>query len=187
MDRHKDAAMGTGQIRYHPQINTIWYAGGALVGWRGLAVHFSKDKDVNKIMLGGEPEYVTFISGCYLCIRTSEIKRLGLLEEKFFLYLEDIEYSSRAVKNNLKLLYVPRSIIYHKCRGERQLRNQTLYYAVRNRSLLIDLSFPSIAKTYYFLVIRIKMIYWYFTNNDFFTASRKGLKDYKNNVFGKYK
>jgi GT2 family glycosyltransferase len=186
MDIHKDAALGTGQIRYYPEKNKIWYAGGKLIPWRGLAIHLERDKVVNDRKKENKPFHVSFISGCYLCIRNSELTKLGLLEEKFFIYLEDIEYSARAVRRNMKLLYVPDSIIYHKCRGDRQLKEQSLYYAVRNRNLLIDLSFPVIAKVYFFLVIVMKMVFWFFADRKLFVAAREGMNDYRNNIFGRH-
>ncbi|HTY10696.1 MAG TPA: glycosyltransferase family 2 protein [Bacteroidota bacterium] len=186
MDHHTNASIGTGLITYYPEKKKIWYAGGKLVGWRGLAVHRYRDESVDVGSAKKEPEFVTFASGCYLCLRVADLPRLGFLDERFFLYLEDIEYSARAVKNGLRLLYVPSSVIYHKCRGERLLKAQTLYYAVRNRNLLIDTSFPLIAKCYFYFVIRLKMTVWYFTDRMLYEASRKGLRDFKKNIVGQY-
>lgn len=184
MNNHPEASLGTGQIRYYPEKDKIWYAGGKLNKWRGLAVHLHENEYASKISLPNESSFVSFISGCYLCIRTSMMRKTGMLNEKFFLYHEDIEFSARAVRNGLKLLYVPRSVIYHKCRGERKLRERTLYYAVRNRNLLIDMCFPFIAKVYFFFVIRAKMLVWFFKDKALFRAASIGLQDYKNDVFG---
>jgi GT2 family glycosyltransferase len=183
MDIHKEATLGTGQIRYYPDKNKIWYAGGKLIRWRGLAIHKFENKYAEEIN-HYKDEYVTFASGCYLCIRISDIDILGLLDEKFFLYLEDIEYSARAVRLKLKILYVPSSVIYHKCRGERQLKEQTLYYAVRNRNLLIEKSFPQIARIYFFIVIKLKMIFWFFKNRKLYNAAKMGILNYKEGIFG---
>ena len=184
MDRHPEASLGTGQIRYYPEKEKIWYAGGKLNKWRGLAVHLYENEYADRLQLSNDPSFVSFISGCYLCIRTSMMEKTGLLNEKFFLYHEDIEFSARAVRNGLKLLYIPLSVIYHKCRGERRLRERTLYYAVRNRNLLIDMCFPFIAKIYFYLVIRTKMLVWFFSDKELFRAASIGLQDYKNDVFG---
>ena len=126
--------------------------------WRGLAVHNNKKK--HDFAKPENPSFVSFISGCYLCIRLSSISILGLLDERFFIYLEDIEYSIRALKNNLRLLYIPESIIYHKWVGETRLSNQTLYYAIRNRHLLIDIAFGKFSKIYFFIVSIIHPCYF---------------------------
>jgi GT2 family glycosyltransferase len=184
MNNHPEASLGTGQIRYFPEKEKIWYAGGTLNKWRGLAVHLHENEYADNLPASNEPSFVSFISGCFLCIRTSMMDKTGLLNEKFFLYHEDIEFSARAVRNGLKLLYVPLSVIYHKCRGERKLREKTLYYAVRNRNLLIDMCFPFIAKVYFFFVIRTKMLIWFFRDKKLFRAAQAGLQDYKNDSFG---
>ncbi|MDP2304109.1 MAG: glycosyltransferase family 2 protein [Ignavibacteria bacterium] len=187
MNKYQDVSIGTGQIRYYPDINKIWYAGGKLIPSRGLAVHNNLNREVSSVKNTNTPELVTFISGCFMCIRVSDLSKLGMLNEKFFLYLEDIEYCARAVKNGLKLLYVPNSIIYHKWHGERKLKTQTLYYAVRNRKLLIELCFPKIALIYFNVVLSIKILYWFLTDKTLLNSAIKGLTDYKNDVFGPYR
>ena len=183
MDLHKEATLGTGQIRYYPETNKIWYAGGKLIKWRGLAIHKFENKNALEINQNKD-EFVTFASGCFLCIRISNFETLGPLDEKFFLYLEDIEYSARAMSLKLKILYVPSSVIYHKCRGERRLKEQTLYYAVRNRNLLIEKSFPKIARIYFLIVINFKMIIWLVKNKSFYNAAKMGMSNYKDGIFG---
>ena len=187
MEKRLDITLGTGQIRYYHDKNKIWYAGGKLIPWRGLAVHLNMDKDFRKIIHPNKPIEIDFISGCFMCIRTEHIKDLGLLNDKFFIYLEDIEYSARAVNNNKKLMYVPNSIIYHKWRGETKLKYQTLYYAIRNRKLLINLVFPKYAKFYFNIVVLLKMVYWFLTDKELFKAAQKGLSDYKKKYFGQIK
>lgn len=187
MEKRLDITLGTGQIRYYHDRNKIWYGGGKLIPWRGLAVHFDMDKDFREIVRPNNPIEINFISGCYMCIRTEHIKDLGLLNDKFFIYLEDIEYSARAINNDMKLMYVPNSIIYHKWRGETKLKYQTLYYAIRNRKLLIDLVFSKYAKYYFNIVVLLKMIFWFITDKELFRAAQNGLADYKNSYFGQIK
>jgi GT2 family glycosyltransferase len=150
---------------------------------RGLAIHIGFGKE-SKNFPSPELSYTEFISGCYICIRLSDLKRLGFLEEKFFLYLEDIEFSARATKKGLKMLYAHQSVIYHKWRGETKLKYETLYYAVRNRLLLIDLVFPKTAKFYFLAVISLKLIVWGLTDRLLFKAAVKGLRDYRQDYFG---
>ena len=183
MNKNTDVSIGTGQIRYYPEKDKIWYAGGKLITWRGLAKH-NKFSEKRNTEYSQKPLMTSFISGCYMCIRTSHIKDLGLLNEKFFLYLEDIEYSARAINKKMKLMYVSGSVIYHKWRGETKLKYQTLYYAVRNRKLLIDLAFPIRAKFYFQIAIFTKMIYWLITDGELFRAAKRGLEDYKKSYFG---
>jgi GT2 family glycosyltransferase len=184
MDKSPDVSLGTGQIRMYPEKNKIWYAGGKLIHWRGLAVHLLFNKNVEKARLQKDPQYVTFISGCYLCIRLCSIAKLGVLDERFFIYLEDVEYSDRAIKKGYKMLYVPTSVIYHKWIGGTKLKNKSLYYAIRNRNLLIKISFNVIAKVYFSFILIVKILFWYLTNKEAFTMALRGIQDYKKKYFG---
>lgn len=183
---HPEVSLSTGQIRYYPEKNEIWYDGGGLISWRGLAVHHNFNKKVKDSFAKRSPSYVSFASGCFLCIRSRDLEKLGFMEEEFFLYLEDIEYSSRAIKKNLKILYVPNSIIYHKANGARKLNKSMSYYSIRNRRLLIKRSFGITAKLYFNIIIRLKNFVWFFINRELYLISKKALSDYDNNKFGKF-
>lgn len=109
MDKNPEVTLGTGRIFYYPNKDKVWYDGGRLIKWRGLAIHNNFRKNQNEVNLLNEKVFVDFISGCFMCIRLADLTKIGYMDENFFLYLDDIEYSARAVKNNLKLMYVPRA------------------------------------------------------------------------------
>lgn len=60
-----------------------------------------------------ETEEVDFIPGCALLLRTEAIREVGLLDPDYFAYVEDVEYGTRLRRAGWKVLYVPRSRIYH--------------------------------------------------------------------------
>lgn len=185
LHNHPNAAVACGTICCHHDRSRLWYAGGRLIPWRGLAVHDHKGKPTSVIRKHG-PQKVSFVTGCMLLLRSSAIPDIGLEDERFFLYLDDIELSARIGMKGYELLYVPESIIYHKVLGERDSPRK-LYYSVRNRLLLIESAFPStklIASAYYLAVIAAKMSVWVIKNPDFFKAARSGLTDYFKRQFG---
>jgi hypothetical protein len=116
-----------------------------------------------------------------ILVRTSLLKVVGLEDERFFMCLDDIEFSARIVARGYELVYVPRSIIYHKVLGEKESPFK-LYYSVRNRLLLIRSSFHGltgiVAMVWFITVIGGKLAVWFFTNRSFFRAARMGLADY---------
>jgi hypothetical protein len=184
MDENQDTSLGTGEIFYYPQKNIIWYDGGKLVYWRGLAIHYNYGKDAENLRQTNNIKEVNFISGCFMCIRLKDIPRLGLLNENFFLYLDDIEYSARAIKNNLKLKYFPESVIYHKANGENNLSSGMVYYSIRNRRLLIELHFGIIAKIYFEIVLTIKRSLWFLTGNKYYSILVTAINNYNAKYFG---
>lgn len=184
LDKNGEVTLGTGRILYYPQKDMIWYDGGKLIKWRGMAVHFNYRKNKREFELNNKSRNIDFISGCFTCIRLRDLHRLGYMDENFFIYLDDIEYSARAVKNNLKLKYVPEAVIYHKARGEDKRTPRMVYYSIRNRRLLIKLHFGIIAKVYFELVLIAKRFFWFFTGNRFYKILVQAVKDYNRNYFG---
>jgi len=185
MEKHPKAAAAGGLILAEHNRETIWFAGGKLIPWRGLAIHFNRKKSIKKYS-SGRTEYVNFLTGCMVLFRANIMEYIGTENEKFFLYLEDIEFSARIIKKGYKLLYVSESIIYHKVIGEYD-NILKLYYSVRNRLLLINLMNKGINKIisniYFMLVINCKLLYWSVSKRNFYRAASKGLKDYFSDNF----
>jgi len=57
---------------------------------------------------------VAWLSGCFLLIRRNVFDLVGLLEEAYFMYKEDVEFCYRIrKKTNLKIFYYPYASIIH--------------------------------------------------------------------------
>jgi len=83
-----------------------------------------------------EIEEVSSISHCSALYRGKCFDDVGLLDEDFNMYVEDVDMSIRAKQKGWRLFYVPKSIVYHKFHGsaDDDLAN---FYCERNRLLLI--------------------------------------------------
>jgi hypothetical protein len=184
MDKYPEVTLGTGRIFYFPEKDRIWYDGGKLINWRGMAIHHHYRKKINEIQLNDDLNEIDFISGCFMCIRLSDIQKLGYMDENFFIYLDDIEYSARAVKKKLKLRYFPEVVIYHKAMGEEKRTPKMVYYSMRNRKLLINLHFGFITKCYFELVMIIKRVLWSITNKKYYNLLLYAIRDYNKKYFG---
>jgi GT2 family glycosyltransferase len=66
-----------------------------------------RDRDYNQMM------EVPHLSGCFMMLRTAVFKKVGLFDERFFMYLEDVDYSRR-VHAHYKTLYYPAATVYHQ-------------------------------------------------------------------------
>ncbi|GHN00387.1 glycosyl transferase family 2 [Cytophagales bacterium WSM2-2] len=55
---------------------------------------------------------VPFLSGCFMFLRTSALKRTGLFDERFFLYAEDTDLSRR-IHQQFETLFFPDAEITH--------------------------------------------------------------------------
>ena len=81
---------------YYDLPKRIWFARGK-ISWkfcRGLNIGYNEidTGQYNKI---GEVEYV---SGCAFLIKKELIEKIGLLDKRFFLYFEEIDWTLRASK-----------------------------------------------------------------------------------------
>lgn len=56
---------------------------------------------------------VPSLSGCFMFIRTEVLKKVGLFDERYFMYLEDIDLSRRIHKKN-RIIYYPDTVVYHE-------------------------------------------------------------------------
>lgn len=78
------------------------------------------------------------LSGASLLIPMSVIRRIGFLDESYFLYFEDAEYCLRAAQKRIPSTLALKSRVYHhegKTTGKHSLMTQ--YYYHRNRMKLL--------------------------------------------------
>jgi len=99
---------------------------------------------------------VEAISGACALYRSSALKQVGLLDEDFVMYGEDVDMSFRLKEKGWKLTYVPHSVGYHKMHGS---GNEKLSrdYIEKNRLIFIAKHFPllltrSLVGNNYFMV-----------------------------------
>ena len=187
MEERPTAAGACGTIYTDHDRLLAWYAGGRMIPCRGLAVHEHMNRRLDPSSLGS-PRPVSFITGCMILFRASALAVTGLEDERFFMALDDIEFSARIQRKGFELLYVPRSIIYHKVFGEKESPFKA-YYSVRNRLLLIRTAWGGVvrlvASAYFLSAIIPKLALWFFLKRPFFHAARMGLADYWGGRFGK--
>lgn len=65
-----------------------------------------RDKDYNASF------EAPILSGCFMFLRVDALKKIGLFDERYFMYLEDFDLSRR-IHKHFKTLYFPEAQIYH--------------------------------------------------------------------------
>jgi GT2 family glycosyltransferase len=59
------------------------------------------------------PKIVGSVSGGFMLIKGELFKKIGYLDENFFMYLEDVDFCARASKAGEKVIYCPEAQIKH--------------------------------------------------------------------------
>ena len=60
-----------------------------------------------------EPISVDWLMGSAMLVRQSDLEKVGVFDENFFMYFEDVDWARRFWKNGLKVMYFPKSKMYH--------------------------------------------------------------------------
>ncbi len=94
---------------YEP--DRVWFAGAQFSHDTCVATTEYELTDQSEDVIAVESDY---ISGCALLVKRDTIEKIGMLDERFFLYWEDVDWGLRCSKAGLKNLIVPGSHIWHK-------------------------------------------------------------------------
>ena len=106
----------------------------------GLSRLFPKSKQFGKYHLGYLDEFETneieILSGAYMFMRKEALEKIGLLDEAFFMYGEDIDLSYRITEGGYKNYYLPEAQIIHY-KGESTKKSSINYVFVFYRAMVI--------------------------------------------------
>lgn len=74
---------------------------------------------------------VPYLSGCFMLIRNEVLRKVGMFDERFFLYAEDIDFSRR-IHQEYKTMYYPNVEIYHYHEKGSYKSLKLLYYNIES-------------------------------------------------------
>lgn len=130
-------------IRYHYDPRRIQSLGGArYLKWAGIGVQLGA-RDRWPIGLPAESieKELSYVSGASMLVSKQFLETIGLMEEGYFLYFEEIDWARRAA-GRFKLAYAPDAIVYHKeggsigsSRSGRHRSAQSFFWLTRSRLL----------------------------------------------------
>lgn len=161
-ERDKNAGIVSPKINYYSKPDLVWSAGGKISKIRGsgFAVGNIKSNTISQTI-----KEVSFVSGCCMLIKKEVFDKVGLLDDDFFLYLEDTDFCIRVEEAGYKIYVANNSVIYHKVsRSTIKLEKPlSLYYTTRNRLFLVKKYFRQylpITFVYIIVTMFIKSLYW---------------------------
>ena len=109
----------------------------------GLSFLFPRSRTVSSYNLTYLPEdqvaEVDSVMGAFLLIRSDVVDRIGLLDEQFFMYGEDLDWCFRVKAAGYKVMYVPvTNVVHHKGSSSRKLPQKALYEFHRAMQIFYD-------------------------------------------------
>lgn len=138
-DKHKTTGIVTGKMLMSDKkhIDTA----GELYSTRGLP--FPRGR--NEVDEGqyDKAEYIFGASGGASLYKSEMLKDIGLFDEDFFAYFEDVDLSFRAQRAGWKVFYEPKAVVYHEI-GKTSSRygSFTRYHSIKNAILLYNRNMP---------------------------------------------
>lgn len=131
-EEDKSIGIASGQIFYFDHPDIFWFNGGTFSKCTGKVTHI----DYGKKNTGQKPlGNSTFITGCLWLVPKYVFEKVGLINEKYFMYVEDVEFSQRIVSKGYCLKVTPHCRIWHKVGSSSaaELTEFSMYWMTRNR------------------------------------------------------
>lgn len=166
MDSHEHVGMatckvlnpdGSLQLACRRSYPTPWVAFTRLIG---LSHFFPKSKYFGRYNLTYLPEdeitEVEAISGSFMLVRRAALAEIGLLDEEFFLYGEDLDWCYRTIEAGWKIYYVPTTqIIHFKGESSKQSRLDGMLIFYRAMALFVKKHFR---RRYFFITYQVLLL-----------------------------
>lgn len=103
-----------------------------------------------------------FVSGCAMVIRSAALKEIGCFDERYFMYVEDVDLTLRAWTAGWKCIDVPSAIVYHRFSGSSPSATWQSYLGYRNQlATILKIYQPSTLKQFIKPILRR----WFLTTN----------------------
>ncbi|MDP4009690.1 MAG: glycosyltransferase family 2 protein [Candidatus Shapirobacteria bacterium] len=157
----------------------IWSAGGA-IDWKNVLGSNVGIDDYDQGQYDQETYDPDFISGCCMLIKKEVFQKIGLLNEDYFMYLEDMEICQRAKKNNYKLAYIPGSVIWHINAGSSSSGSPLHDYFITRNRLLFGFKYASFRTK--FALFRESIKFYFFSKSAW---KKTAVKDFYLNKLNK--
>lgn len=130
--------------------NEIWFAGGKINWLRMKACHSYK-------ILSASPYATEYVTGCSMLVKKEVFKKIGLFDERFFLYYEDADFSVRAKRAGFDLCVIPEARLQHIEQSENK-NNSKLYWLVLSGLLFFRLHSSWLQKLWIMPYLQIRKI-----------------------------
>jgi O-antigen biosynthesis protein len=139
LEEHPEAGCVGGKILFDDRktINSV--------GHSQLPDYYFRDKGFEEIDAGQYNQVCEAdgICGGSILYRRSCLDEIGWFDEDYIMYFEDVDMAYRCKEKNYKILYTPKSIVYHHFHGTSGGTNLSYLLCNRNRLFFLARHLPS--------------------------------------------
>ena len=148
LERHGNTGMASPLIAT-PGNKSVWFGGGKISWIRMRAVHTPARSHAIPFETG-------FLSGCAPLIKASVFRIVGLFDERFFLYYEDVDFSYRVKKFGFSTIIHPGVTITH---SEESTKNpEKTYWLVRSGLFFFRKHTPFLGQPFFWIAFSLRKI-----------------------------
>jgi GT2 family glycosyltransferase len=133
-------AMNTPQVLHYDHPTDVYWEGGVIYWATGELRHDARGLVVADGLVESE-----WLDGTVMLVRLAAVRQIGLLDERYFLYFEDADWSVRAARQGWSTVVVRDAHAWHKVsRSTGGYANPAVrFYYLRNRYLFMKTHHPS--------------------------------------------
>lgn len=164
---------------YYYQTKKIWFAGGDIINWQAGVKHYGdKQNEDDTVYKTG---YTGYAPTTFVYMSSEVFKKTGLLDEKYFIYAEDVDLMYRAKLAGYKIWYEASLNLQHKVSITTGgiLSATGFYYNTRNRVYF--------ARKFYPVLLRGVAILYVFVSLGYHCIKQKNSKSKKAFLNGFFK
>lgn len=134
-------------IYHYPEKHLLWSQGNFYNTFFGLV----RNRPIPYL-----PRDVFYLTGCCLFVRKEVFDSIGLFDDSFFMYGEDVEFCHRARKSGFRLGVVKDAEIYHRANASSQHNSLFYEYHINRGHFLLSKKLTE-SRIEYFLSYLIKL------------------------------
>jgi GT2 family glycosyltransferase len=159
-------ALDAGESLVAPRVhyfddNSLWYAGGRIRPIAATAEHYRDRKQAAGP--DHQQRYTGYAPTCFMGMRAEVFERVGLMDDRYFVYYDDTDFVYRCLKQGYRLLYLGSAELKHKVSSSTggESSDFSIYYYNRNRLFFIRKNYAGleqlVAFGWYYLTRLYKM------------------------------
>lgn len=127
--KHPEYGMLGPKIFFDDHSRKVWNCGGELNWWLGGQRRLLPDPPAAVTV-----QPATYLSGCAMLLRPEAVRQAGMMDDRYFLYFEDVDYVQAMILAGWRVGYVHAARLYHRVSATTKIHSpEYVYYFSRNR------------------------------------------------------